>query len=128
MSGWWPSLSAMSATALTKAIAGDVVGVPAHAVADQFAVDAGAAPLGVLPRLQDDDARPLSHDKTVARGVKGARGLLRFVVAGGDGLHRAKAGHAKLGDRRLRAAGDHRIRLAALDDAHGVTDGIAAGS
>src|SRR5690606_13672863 len=63
----------------------DMVGVARHAVADELAVDLGAAGLGPLVLLEHDHSGPLAHDEAVAVLVIGPGRLLGLVVpAGGE--------------------------------------------
>src|SRR5690606_40601831 len=95
---------------------GDVERVGAHAVPDYFRVDAGAAFLRVFQFLQHEHAGPFAHHEPVALRVKGSAGFLRLVVAGAHGAHRAETGHADGADGRFRAAANHHVRVAPLDD------------
>ena len=94
----------------------DVVGVRAGAVAGELGEDAGAAALGVLQRLEDEDAGALGADEAVAVGVEGTAGLRRVVGAGREGAHDVEAGEAQLADAGLAAAGDHDVGAAEADD------------
>ena len=112
-----------AATALAlRRHAGHVERIPAHAVADDFGEDCGAARLGKAKLLQDQDARTLANDKAVPVAVPGTAGVHRIVIAGGKRLHRRKAAHGKRCDRTFGTARDHRIRVAALDGAEGIAD------
>ena len=53
---------------------------------------------------------PITKPSRVAS--QGRRGLLRLVVAGGQGAHGAEAGDGERRDHRLGAAGDHGVGLA----------------
>src|SRR5690606_35718936 len=106
----------------TLARRGHVVRVAAHAEADQLAVDARTARLGLVVVLEHEDARAVAHDEAVAALVPGPRGLLRLVVAGRQRLHRAEAAQRGRRGRVLGAAGDHRVGLAVLDHAHRQAD------
>ena len=102
-------------------------GVGAHAVADDLGEDVGAAGLGELELFEDEDAGAFADDKAVAVLVEGAGGVRGVVVAGGEGLHGSEAADAHRRDGSLRAAGDHGVGVAALDDAEGVADGVRGG-
>ena len=70
---------------------GDVAAVGAHAVAEHFGVDVGAAGLGVLQFLEHEHAGPFAQDEAVAVAVEGAAGARRVVVALREGPHGGKA-------------------------------------
>ncbi len=53
--------------------------------------------------------------------------MLRVVVSGGGRLDRVEARHRDRGDRRLRRAGDHDVRLAVLDHLVAVADRVDPG-
>ena len=77
---------------------GDVERVAGEAVADEFGVDAGAAPLGVLVLFEHDGAGALAHHEAVAIAVIGPR--RRSGVSLKSGRQRAaggKAGEPKCG-------------------------------
>src|SRR6185436_16007691 len=101
-----------------------VVRVGRHAVADDFRIDAGAATPGVLQFLEDQHAGPLADDEPVAVLVEGTAGPGGVVVARRERAQLAEAADAHRADRRLAAAGNHRVRVAALDDFVGIADGV----
>ena len=88
---------------------GHVRGVRRHSVADQLRVDLGAACLRVLQLLEYKHAGGLAHHQAVAGVVERPRCALRVVVAARERTHRIEARDADLRDRRLAAAGDHRV-------------------
>ena len=106
---------------------GHVVGVGAHAIADDFGQDAGAAGPGKLRLLQHQHGRSLPHHKAVALRTKAAAGALRLVIPHRHRLHRAESAHADGGDRRLRAAGQHGERVPAADDRRRVAESVRPG-
>ena len=83
----------------------DVEGVGAGAVADHLAEDAGAAGLGVLERLQHQDAGALRHHEAVAVAVERAARPLGLVVPRRERTHRDEAADTETAQRRL---GRHR--------------------
>ena len=65
-----------------------VEAVGGGAIADDFAIDARAARLGMLELFQHQDARAAGDDEAVAVLVVGARGMLRRLVEiRGHGAH-----------------------------------------
>ena len=102
---------------------GDVIGVAAHAEADQLGVDARAALLRVLELLEDDRAAAVAEHEAVAVLVPGpARSLRRIVVAWtAPSPGRSCRGRRPSGGH-LAAAGDHHVRIAVLDGAHAQAD------
>mmetsp|Transcript_5005 Transcript_5005/g.20004 ORF Transcript_5005/g.20004 Transcript_5005/m.20004 type:complete len:392 (+) Transcript_5005:560-1735(+) len=96
---------------------GDVVGIAGGAVPSELAVDLRAARLGVLLRLEDEHTAAFAHDEAGAVFVEGTGSTRGIVVEGGDhGLHGREASKAERSERRLRATGDHDVRLAALEE------------
>ena len=67
--------------------AGHVIGVGAHAVADDLGEDVCAAGLGELELFEDEDAGAFADDEAVAVLVEGAAGAGGLVVARGEGAH-----------------------------------------
>ena len=55
---------------------------------------------------------------------QGRQAWVGIVVAGGERLHGRESADAHGGDGGLGAAGDHGVRVAALDDAEGIADGV----
>ena len=106
---------------------GEVMRVGGVAIANDFAINFRAAFLRVLHFLQHDNSRAFTHDKAVAVLVERARGMLGVVVAGAQGLHRAKAADADGHDRRFRTAGEHDLRVAHFDGAPSLADGVGGG-
>src|SRR4051812_41553499 len=121
------SRMAMAAPLQSSGGGGDGVTVAGKAVAEEFRVDPGAAFLGMLVLFEDDDAAPLGHDEAVTVLVPRAAGPRRVVVAGREGAGGAEAGHAKLAQGGLGAAGDHDVGLVVLDEPHGVADRVRPG-
>ena len=106
----------------------DVIGVAGEAVADDLTVDACAACLGVLERLEHDDAGAFTHDEAIAVLVVGTRGLGGLVVE--MGCERAagrEAGHGDTADRALGAASDHDIGIIKRNQARCIADSMRAG-
>ena len=87
-----------------------------------------AARLGVFEFFEDDAARALAHDETVAIPIVGARGFLGLIVeAGRKRAAGGKARHREAIDRRFGAARDHHIRVAQRNQPPGVADRMGAG-
>src|SRR5439155_8985767 len=72
----------------------DVKGVARRAVTGDLRVDARPAPFRVAQLLQDHDPGPLPDHEAVALLVERPRGLLRLVVARGQGPHGAETADA----------------------------------
>ena len=94
---------------------GDVVRVRGHAVAHDLGVHLRAAPLGVLPLLEDQHGGAVAHDEPVAILVERAARGLRVVVALRQRLHVGEARDGERRDRRLRAARDHEVGFVVAD-------------
>ena len=89
---------------------GDVEGVAGKAIALNFAINLGAARLGMLEFFQHDHAGALAHHKAIAVLVIRPRCLLRRVVeAGGERAAGIEAGNADAADGGFRAARQHHI-------------------
>ena len=97
------------------------------AVTGDLAINLRAALLRVLVLFKHDDAGTLPHDEAVAFLVERARRVLRIVIARAHRFHRAKSADAEGHDRRFRAAGEHDGRIAHLDGAPRLADGVVRG-
>ena len=105
-----------------------MIGVAGQAVADDLAIDAGAARQSVLALLDHDDAGALAHDEAVAVAVIRARGRGRPVVEmGGQRLGGCEAGNGDAADGRFRTAGDHHVGIAEGNQPGRIADGVRAG-
>lgn len=81
----------------------------------------------MLEALEDDEASAFAHDEAAAVLVERARCVLRIiVVVHAECLHRSKTCDSCLADGCFRAASDHDICLAFLDDAEGIADAVRA--
>ena len=104
-----------------------VVAVGGGAVADELAVDAGAASLGVLELLENDDAGAAGNDEAVAGDVIGAARDLRAVVEvrrhGVHGVEQDRQRPIEL----LAAASKHDVLLAPLDQLAAIADAMRRG-
>src|SRR5437868_12250525 len=101
--------------------------VRTQAVADQLAVNLRIPFSRVLQFFDQDNARSFPDDESVAVAIPWSRGALRIVIARTQRLHRAEAGKTDRDNGRLRAAGHENIRVAKLNHAPGLTDGIVRG-
>ena len=114
------------ASALVVAV-GDPEGVGRRAVADDLAVDPGAAGLGVLELLEHQHPGPLAQDEAVAIAIERTAGACRLVVAGREGGQEDEAGHAEGMDHAVRAAGEDHVGTAAADQLERLADRLGAG-
>ena len=101
-----------------------MVRVGGHAVADELRIDPRAAALGLFELLEHENAGALADDEPVAILVERAAGASGVVIARRERPQRGKPAHAHRRDGRLRAAGNHRVGVAAPDDLEGVADGV----
>ncbi len=69
---------------------GDVVGIGAHAVADNFGDDRRAALPGEFQLFQNQNPRAFADDEAVAILVPGTAGAMGIVVASGERAHGAE--------------------------------------
>jgi len=104
-----------------------VEGVGGEAVAEHFSQNICATCLGKLKLFKDENARAFADYEAVAILVEGAAGVLGVVVAGGECPHRGEPGHTQRRDGGFRAARDHGVGIAALDDAKGVANSVRRG-
>ena len=104
-----------------------VIGVGGRPIASQLGVDMAAPAPCVLELLQDQDSGSFAQNETVSVLVEGPTGLGRSVVAYRQGSERAEARHHKRADQRIRAAGDHYIRVVPFDVAKRFPNGLCAG-
>ncbi len=105
----------------------DVVRVGGDAGAEHLGVDPGAARLGVLLGLQDEDAGALTEHEAVAAGVPGTgdrRGVTRVLR---QRHHVREGGHGQRVDRRLGAARDDHVGAAEADLVDREGDALVAG-
>ena len=106
----------------------DMIGVAGHAIANHFAIDFGAARLGMFIFFQADDACALAHHKAVAVLVIGPGCGGRIVVAlGRQSLGLSKTGDSDRTDGRFRATGQHHIGVIESDHPRGITNTVSAG-
>ena len=105
--------------------AGDVVGVGAHAVADDLGKNLCTARLGELEFFKNENSGAFADDKSVAVLVERTAGVFGIVVARGERAHGGESSDAHGRNGGLGAARDHGVGIAALDDAVSVTDASA---
>src|SRR5207249_11684391 len=74
--------------------------------------------------FEDQDAGPLPHYEAIAFQVKGTAGPTRLDVTRRDRPDSAKRRQREGCDAGFTAAGDHRRRVAALDDLERLADGV----
>ena len=119
--------TAAGAVAIFRA-GGDVVRIGGGAVTHHLCQGRGTACQGMLQRFKHQHAGALPHHKAIARGIKGARGLLGVVCkARGQGLGCGKATQAHAVDGGLGAAAHGHIGLAATDHPRRIANGLHAG-
>ncbi len=103
---------------------GHVVRVGRVAVAKQLAIDACAPRFGMFEFFQHDHRRALAHHEAIAAEVEGSGRPLRLVIPRAHGLHCAKTANAQRHDRGLGATGEHHLRVAHLERAPGLANGV----
>ena len=104
-----------------------MVRVVRGAVAEHLGVDRRAARARGLELLEHEDARPLPHDEARTRRVERPRGERRVLLLGDEPAHRAEPGEDERRDRRLGAAGEDDVGLAAPDRRRRLADRGRAG-
>ena len=96
-------------------------------IADQLAVDLGAARLCPLQLLEHDNAAAAGDDEAVAIGIEGPRGFLgRIVISRRQRRHRVEQ-HRQGPVQLLAAAGEDDVLLAELDQFCAVADAVRTG-
>ncbi len=103
-----------------------VVGVAGAAVARDLGIDVGAAGLGVLHLLEDDDGGTVGHHEAAAVGVERQGGVLRIRGAG-QRLGVREAGDTDRYGTAVAAARDDGVGVAVLDGAERLADGVRGG-
>ena len=106
---------------------GHVVGVAAHAEANQLGVDFRAARLGVFVFFQHQYARAFAHHEAIAPLVPGTARRGGVVIAGGQGARGGETGDAQGRNGGFRAACHHHVGIAVFDEARRRADGMGAG-
>ena len=84
----------------------------------------GAPRLRELKVFQQERARALGQHEPVAQLVERARSLLRLVVAGREGSHRAECRQPNLAHGGFGATREHGFSLPAPDDLRGLANGV----
>src|SRR5579871_4404465 len=105
----------------------DVIGVGRHAIANDFRNDGSSAPPGMLKLLKNKNACAFADDKAIAPLIPRATGLLWIIIARGKRAHRRESTNAHASDGSFRAASDHHVGIAILNDAEGITHGMRTG-
>ena len=90
---------------------GDVVRVGRAGRSEDFSVDVGAAGLGHLELLQQEDSGALRQDEAVAVGIEGSAETARC-----ERRHVAEPGHRRERDAALGAAGEHGVAAVPGDE------------
>ena len=98
---------------------GHVRGIIGGSVRENFAVNASASRLRVVPFFQQQHRRAFRHHKAVPACVKGPGCCLRVVVALAHGPDNRKRAVAEGRQGRFRAARKHGVRAAVPDEVHG---------
>ncbi|MCY1415236.1 hypothetical protein D9M71_307100 [compost metagenome] len=105
---------------------GHVVGVAAHAEADQLGIDARATGTGMLELFQHQGAGTVGQHETVAITVPGAAGPRGIVIAGGQRTRRTEAAKTEAAAGHLGTTGDHHVGVAVGDIACRHADAVGA--
>ncbi|MNP15325.1 hypothetical protein D3C76_1076790 [compost metagenome] len=101
-----------------------VVGVTAHAEADQLGIDGRAAGLGVLQFFEHQGTGTVGQHEAVTALVPRAAGPGRLVVASGQCTGGTEAAHAQAASGHFGAAGDHHVGFTVGDVARGHADAV----
>src|SRR2546426_1698635 len=98
-----------------------------HAIASYFRVNARATSFGKFKFFEYQNSGALTNNKPIAVALKGARCMLRIVIARRKRPHRREARHTHGRDGRLGATTNHYVSISALDYLEAVADGVRAG-
>ncbi len=98
---------------------GHVVGIAAHPEADDLGIDFRAARLRRFVLFEQHRTAAVAHDEAVAILVPRAARPLRIVIALRQRLGLSEAADAGFAGRHLRAARQHGIHFAVLNETHG---------
>ena len=102
---------------------GCVVGVAGAAVADHFGVYVGAALLGVLPFLEDEHCRAVSHHEAAAVEVE-RQGCVLGILLAGERLAVGEAGKSDRDGAMVGAACDDSVAEAVLHCPESLAEGV----
>ncbi len=102
---------------------GQVIGVSAGAITDQFRQRCRTTSQGMLKGFDHQQARALAHDKTVTPAVERPRRALRGVVVTARECPRCrKTGQTDAVDAGFRAATHSNVRFAGADQARRIAN------
>src|SRR5262249_62431487 len=104
-----------------------MVGIGAHAVANDLSVNSGPAALRLLKFFQHEHPRTFAQYEAVAPFIKGTTRLLGSIVACRQGPHGTKSSQRQWRDCRFAPPTEHHIRIAALDDFVGFAYSVGPG-
>ena len=103
---------------------GDVPRIAGCPIAGHLAQNGRITAQGVSFFFQQEHGSPLGHDKPVPPAVKGTAGLLRRIVARGQGLHAGKARKQKRLYARIAATRQHNVRMAMGNAQKSLANGV----
>ena len=103
----------------------DVISVSAHALTGNLGIDLGTTSLSVLKSLQNQAARALTHDESVAACAEWAACALGIVVASGKSLHGVETTDTAFANGRLGTSGQDDISLAQAQQVESVSQSMA---
>ena len=98
-----------------------------HAVADELGENRRVATLRAPGVLEHQNACALADDEPVPLDIPGPAGARGLVVAGRQGPHGREAGDAERRDAGFRAAANHGVRVAVLNQTTGIAHRVRAG-
>lgn len=106
---------------------GHVVGVTAHAKADQLGVDGRTARLGMFQLFKHQRTGTVRQHEAVTAFVPRAAGTGRLIVAGRQRTRGTEAAHAQAASGHFGATSDHHVSFTVGDIARGHADAMGAG-
>src|SRR5579883_107270 len=102
--------------------------VGAHPITGHFGQNRCAAAARLLQLFEHQNSRAFAHDETVPLSIPGAGGPFGLVVTLRQRSHGREAADSHRRDTRLRAAADHRVGVAALNEPERIADRVGTGS
>src|SRR5262249_54796205 len=105
----------------------DPIGAQGVPATRQLGINAGAAPPGRIPFLENEEPGPFAKHETVPGAVEGTAGPLGAIVVGGEGVEKAKCREPNGTHHGVESARKDEVRDAAADELQGRSNGLSPG-
>src|SRR4030042_162671 len=105
-----------------------MISVAGHSKTDYFSIYMGISFFSMLQALQHYYATTFGNDKSVALFIKRPAGFLGLIISGRKRPKGAEPAYPRRNHATFRAAGNHDIRIPALDNPESISNGMAARS